>query len=403
MPQQGQQVPYWGYPDPGAQPGGQQNWGQQPAGTGQTGAYGYPAPNAGHGWQYGAAHQQSPVQRQAAGPVDDTGRPLAIIIAVWAIIAGLRTLIDYPIDMVQFWMEYGGYSTVPMTIAWESWNFLSLLDAAALVTVGILLFARRHKARFFATAVIALTVTLYVMDVIFYFIWTPDHIEHLYEYFYSWIQLSGNAFYLIPAVFALLPGTSRTLRTKPKQQQPPRQPTPAGPHPAYPGQPQPLGPTPATPRRSGKSPAPTILGIATIVISGIALAISVTHLVSQITTWHMVKAVTTIWILDGAVLLVLGIMLLTRTHLVKGIAVGGMAVSAIAVCLGVFDFGLGVYDWRTPLNVGYTMETADGIMFYCSILVAMLVFLPSVLHSLRRKPVPQPPQQQYYYGTPTGY
>ncbi|MGJ7905526.1 hypothetical protein ACOQFL_03485 [Actinopolyspora sp. H202] len=234
MPQQGQQVPqYWGYPQPGAQtgaqPGGQQNWGQQPAGAGQAGAYGYPAPNAGYGWQYGAAHPQPPVQqpavqRQAAGPVDDTGRPLAIIIAVWAIIAGLRTLIDYPIDMVQFWMEYGTYSTVPMTIAAESWNFLSLLDAAALVTVGILLFARRPKARFFATAVIALTVTLYVMSVVFDFIWTPDYLDSFYEYFYSWIQFSGNVFYLIPAVLALLPGISRTLRTKPKRQQPPRQP-----------------------------------------------------------------------------------------------------------------------------------------------------------------------------------
>ncbi|MDP9642617.1 hypothetical protein J2S53_002562 [Actinopolyspora lacussalsi] len=224
MPQHGQQVPqYWGYPDPGAQPGGQQNWGQQPAGTGQTGVYGYPAPNAGHGWQYGAGQRQ-PVQRQETGPADDTGRPLAIIIAVWAIIAGLRTLITYPIEMVQFWMEYGTYSTVPMTIASESWNFLSLLDAAALVVVGILLFARRHKARFFATAVIALTVTLYVMSVVFDFIWTPDYLDSFYEYFYSWIQFSAYIFYLIPAALALLPGISRTLRTKPKQQQPPRQP-----------------------------------------------------------------------------------------------------------------------------------------------------------------------------------
>ncbi|SDJ77531.1 hypothetical protein SAMN04487820_10236 [Actinopolyspora mzabensis] len=108
------------------------------------------------------------------------------------------------------------------------------------------------------------------------------------------------------------------------------------------------------------------------------------------------------WVLDGVVLLALGIMLLTRTRLVKGIAVGGMAVSAIAVCLRVFEFGLGAYDWRTPLDVGYDMETTDGIMFYCSILVTMLVFLPSVLHSLRRKPVPQPPQQ-YYYGMPPGH
>ncbi|ASU80122.1 hypothetical protein CDG81_19740 [Actinopolyspora erythraea] len=229
MPRQGRQVPrYQGYPQPGAQPmeqqsGGAPGWGQQPAGTRQAGTYGCPAPNAGYGWQYGAAQQQ-PVQRQAAGPVDDTGRPLAIIIAVWAIIAGLRTLIMYPINIVRFWMEYGGYATVPLNLARESWNFLALLDAAALVVVGILLFTRRHRARFFAAAVIVLTVTLYVVDTIYGFIWTPSHVEHLYEHFYNWHQLSGNIFYLIPAVLALLPGVSRTLHTKPKQQQPPRQP-----------------------------------------------------------------------------------------------------------------------------------------------------------------------------------
>ncbi|MGJ7905527.1 hypothetical protein ACOQFL_03490 [Actinopolyspora sp. H202] len=118
-------------------------------------------------------------------------------------------------------------------------------------------------------------------------------------------------------------------------------------------------------------------------------------MVSLIITWEIVETVTVIWILDGVVLLVLGIMLLTRTHLVKGIAVGGMAVSAIAVCLRVFDLGISSFEWRTPLDIGYDMETTDGIMFYLSILVTMLVFLPSVLHSLRRKPVQQP-QQQYY-------
>ncbi|SDP12290.1 hypothetical protein SAMN04487905_10277 [Actinopolyspora xinjiangensis] len=229
MPQQGQQVPhYQGYPRAGAQPGVQQaggapGWGQQPAGTGQTGAYGYPVPNTGYGWQYGAS-QQRPVQRQVAGPIDDTGRPLAVIVAVWAVIAGLRTLIMYPINIVRFWTEYGGYPTVALNIARESWNFLALLDAAALVVVGILLFTRRNKARFFATAVIALTVTLYVVDTIYGFIWTPSHMEYLYEHFYNWSQLSGNIFYLIPAVFALLPGVSRTLHTKPRRQQPPQQP-----------------------------------------------------------------------------------------------------------------------------------------------------------------------------------
>ncbi|WP_460329041.1 hypothetical protein [Actinopolyspora lacussalsi] len=107
--------------------------------------------------------------------------------------------------------------------------------------------------------------------------------------------------------------------------------------------------------------------------------------------------------MESGILLALGIMLLTRTHLAKGIAVSGMAVSVIAVCLRVFEYGISVYGWRTPLDVGYIMETTDGIMFYCSILVTMLVFLPSVLHSLRRKPVQQPPRQQYYYGTPNGY
>lgn len=220
--QQGQQVPqYPGQPQPGAQPAGQPGWGQQPGGAGQPGAYGYPAPGTGNGWQYGAAQQPA---QQAAGPTDDTGRPLAVIIAVWAVIAGLRTLIAYPITMVQNWTVYGGYESISRGIFIETWNFLGLLDAAALVAVGVLLFARRHKARLFAVATTVLAAVLYVGESIDRFVWSSEYIDSFYNYFYEWMWLSAYLFYLIPAVFALLPGISRTLRKKPKQQQPPQQP-----------------------------------------------------------------------------------------------------------------------------------------------------------------------------------
>ncbi|WP_139235177.1 hypothetical protein [Actinopolyspora lacussalsi] len=339
----------------------------------------------------GGVPQQQRVQQRSAGPADDTGRPLAIIIAVWAIIAGLGTLISYPINMIRFWMAQSGYSTIPVTIAQESWNFLALLDAAALVVMGALLFARRHKARFFATAVIALTVALYAVDTIYWFIWAPSYADYLYDYFYSWDQVSGHIFYLIPAVLALLPGVFRTLHTEPKRQQPPRQSAPAVPHPAHPGKPQPVN-DPARSRQGSGYPAPITLGTATLLVTGLMVLLTLFYSKNEI-----------VWFVDAGVLLVLGTMLLTRTRIVKGVAVAGMAISVIAAYWETFEYGVRVYGWRTPLNVAHNMEAADGIMFYCSILVAMLVFLPSVLHSLRRKPDQRPPRQQYYYGMPSGY
>ncbi|WP_157734743.1 hypothetical protein [Actinopolyspora erythraea] len=95
-------------------------------------------------------------------------------------------------------------------------------------------------------------------------------------------------------------------------------------------------------------------------------------------------------------------MLLARTRAAKGIAITSIIFTIFAASAEALFALFSRAEWQAPMNIVYILETAEGVMFYCSMLAAMLVFLPSVLRSLRQKPA-RPPQQQYYYGMPGGH
>ncbi|ASU80123.1 hypothetical protein CDG81_19745 [Actinopolyspora erythraea] len=111
---------------------------------------------------------------------------------------------------------------------------------------------------------------------------------------------------------------------------------------------------------------------------------------------------TIVWTLNGAALLTLAVMLLARTRAAKGIAITSIIFTIFAASAEALFALFSRAEWQAPMNIVYILETAEGVMFYCSMLAAMLVFLPSVLRSLRQKPA-RPPQQQYYYGMPGGH
>ncbi|SDR14115.1 hypothetical protein [Actinopolyspora saharensis] len=175
---------------------------------------------------YGGQHYQAPPQPHLGShsPIDDTGRPLAVVLAIWLGAAAIHNVVYYPTDLILHWTSRDGRVTHFSTVG-ELYSHLEYgietATGAIFIALCIALVRRSTKTRLLATVGASVVVALYVMRAIRIVAWSSGEnaSESLLGRIHDWNQLSATLFFLIPTLLVFTPGVLRTLRAKPGQNQ----------------------------------------------------------------------------------------------------------------------------------------------------------------------------------------